>query len=105
MRETPQPPASGAVRVLSNRLGNEMIDSLLFALTIFSTLGCGLIAGVFFAFSAFVMNALARLPPSAGHCRNAIHQCRGDQSLVLGGVFGNGRGLRASGCLLPTHVA
>jgi len=46
--------------------GNEMIDGLLFALTLFSALGCGLIAGVFFAFSAFVMSALARLPPTQG---------------------------------------
>ena len=32
----------------------------------FSALGCGLIAGVFFAFSAFVMKALALLPPAQG---------------------------------------
>jgi uncharacterized membrane protein len=38
-----------------------MIDTLLVALTLVSALGCGLVAGVFFAFSAFVMNALARL--------------------------------------------
>jgi uncharacterized membrane protein len=43
-----------------------MIEGLIFALTLFSALGCGLIAGVFFAFSAFVMNALARLPPAQG---------------------------------------
>jgi uncharacterized membrane protein len=43
-----------------------MIDRLPFALTLFSALGCGLIAGVFFAFSAFVMKALARLPPAQG---------------------------------------
>ena len=43
-----------------------MIDRLLFALTIFSALGCGLIAGVFFAFSSFVMNALGRLPSVQG---------------------------------------
>ncbi len=43
-----------------------MIDSLLFALTLFSALGCGLVAGIFFAFSTFVMNALARLPPAQG---------------------------------------
>lgn len=42
------------------------IDNLLFALKLFSALGCGLIAGVFFAFSTFVMNALARLQPSQG---------------------------------------
>ena len=39
---------------------------MLFALTLFAALGCGLIAGVFFAFSAFVMKALARLPPGEG---------------------------------------
>ncbi len=39
-----------------------MINSLLFALTFISALSCGLMAGVFFAFSAFVMNGLGRLP-------------------------------------------
>jgi len=29
-------------------------------------LGCGLVGGVFFAFSAFVMNALANLAPAQG---------------------------------------
>ena len=42
------------------------VDQLLFALTLVAALGCGLIAGVFFAFSTFVMKALARLPPGAG---------------------------------------
>jgi uncharacterized membrane protein len=40
----------------------QMINGLLFALTFISALSCGLMAGVFFAFSAFVMNGLARLP-------------------------------------------
>jgi len=42
------------------------IDGLLFALTIFAALGCGLMAGLFFAFSTAVMKALARLPAAAG---------------------------------------
>ena len=42
-----------------------MIDSF-FVLTFVSALGCGLVAGIFFAFSAFVMKALARLPPAQG---------------------------------------
>ena len=42
------------------------MDSLMYALTLTSALGCGLIAGVFFAFSAFVMRALSRLPSSQG---------------------------------------
>ena len=43
-----------------------MIDCLLFGLTLLSALGCGLIAGAFFAFSTFVMQALGRLPPPQG---------------------------------------
>lgn len=43
-----------------------MIDGLLFALTLLSALGCGLMAGAFFAFSTFVMQALGRLPPPQG---------------------------------------
>ncbi len=36
------------------------------ALTIASALACGLVAGVFFAFSSFVMPALARVTPEQG---------------------------------------
>lgn len=42
------------------------MEGTLFALTLLSALGCGMVAGVFFAFSAFVMKALARLPASQG---------------------------------------
>jgi len=42
------------------------LDGLLFALTLFAALGCGLMAGLFFAFSASVMKALARLPSAEG---------------------------------------
>ena len=42
------------------------MDRLLFGLTLLTALGCGLIAGVFFAFSTFVMRALARLPAAQG---------------------------------------
>ena len=41
-------------------------DGMLAVLTFGSALGCGLIAGVFFAFSTFVMPALARLPAPQG---------------------------------------
>lgn len=43
-----------------------MTDKLISVLTFLAGLGCGLIAGVFFAFSAFVMKALARLSPAQG---------------------------------------
>lgn len=43
-----------------------MFEELRTILTILTLLGCGLMAGVFFAFSAFVMKALARLPAAEG---------------------------------------
>jgi len=42
-----------------------MIESL-YVLKLITALGCGLIAGVFFAFSTFVMKALAQQPPAQG---------------------------------------
>jgi uncharacterized membrane protein len=42
------------------------MEGLLFAATLATALGCGLVAGVFFAFSSFVMPALARLEPAQG---------------------------------------
>jgi uncharacterized membrane protein len=43
-----------------------MFARYLFSLTFTAAIGCGLIAGVFFAFSTFVMPALARLQPAQG---------------------------------------
>jgi uncharacterized membrane protein len=42
------------------------MHGILVTLTVLASLGCGLTAGVFFAFSAFVMKALGRLPPAEG---------------------------------------
>jgi uncharacterized membrane protein len=42
------------------------VSGILYAATLITALGCGLIAGVFFAFSTFVMRALARLPAPQG---------------------------------------
>jgi hypothetical protein len=41
-------------------------DRVLFVLTLLAALGSGIIAGVFYAFSTFVMKALARLPAEQG---------------------------------------
>ena len=41
-------------------------DTLFFVLTLIAALGCGLMAGLFFAFSVCVMRALARLPSAQG---------------------------------------
>jgi uncharacterized membrane protein len=43
-----------------------MLEPLYFPLKLIAVLGCGLIAGVFFAFSTFVMKALGQQPPAQG---------------------------------------
>jgi len=42
------------------------IDLFGFVLALLGMLGCGLVAGVFFGFSSFVMKALAQLAPAGG---------------------------------------
>jgi uncharacterized membrane protein len=42
------------------------MSGILYAATLATALGCGLVAGVFFAFSSFVMPALKRLTPERG---------------------------------------
>lgn len=42
------------------------MDELLFTLNLVAALGCGLVAGIFFAFSNFVMKALARIHAGSG---------------------------------------
>jgi uncharacterized membrane protein len=44
----------------------KTVELLPFTLKFISILGCGLVAGIFFAFSTFVMKALARLQPAQG---------------------------------------
>jgi uncharacterized membrane protein len=43
-----------------------MREEWLFGVTLATALGCALVAGVFFAFSTFVMKALGQLPPAQG---------------------------------------
>ncbi|ABD07854.1 conserved hypothetical protein [Rhodopseudomonas palustris HaA2] len=51
-----------------------MTQTLVTALLWFGAIGCGLMAGVYFAFSTFVMTALARLPRASGiAAMNAIN--------------------------------
>jgi uncharacterized membrane protein len=42
------------------------MSGVLYAATLVTALGCGLVAGAFFAFSSFVMPALGRLPTAEG---------------------------------------
>lgn len=42
------------------------MNSLVLTLTFISMLGSGLVAGIFFAFSSFILKSLGRLPPAHG---------------------------------------
>lgn len=65
-------------------------DLLLFALTLAAVLGSGLIAGVFFAFSTFVMRALARLPAGEGIAAMQAINVAVINPLFLGVFLGTG---------------
>jgi uncharacterized membrane protein len=54
--------------------GGEIMRQLAIVLLWFSAIGCGLLAGVYFAFSTFVMTALGRIEQAAGiSAMNAIN--------------------------------
>lgn len=44
----------------------QIVDHALFPLTFFAAMGCALVSGIFFAFSNFVMRALAHVPSEHG---------------------------------------
>jgi uncharacterized membrane protein len=69
----------------------------LFALQFISVLGCALIAGVFFAFSTFVMNALSRLQPAEGITAMQSINITAINPLFMTALFGT-----AVTCLLLT---
>ena len=62
------------------------MTGLLFVLTFSAALACGLMAGVFFAFSTFVMTALARLPRAEGISAMQSINVRAPRSL-FGALF------------------
>jgi uncharacterized membrane protein len=66
------------------------VDPLLFALKLLAALGCGLIAGVFFAFSTFVMKALAQRPPAQGIAAMQAINITVINPLFLTGFLGTG---------------
>lgn len=57
-------------------------------LILISALGCGLVAGVFFAFSSFVMDALGKLPPNQGIAAMQSINVVVINPLFLGVLFG-----------------
>jgi uncharacterized membrane protein len=73
------------------------LNGWLFALVFSAALGCGLMAGLFFAFSVSVMKALARLPPAVG-----IAAMQAINVAILNPVFGIAFFGTAIACLLVT---
>jgi uncharacterized membrane protein len=74
-----------------------MLITYLFALKFISVIGCALIAGVLFAFSTFVMNALSRLPPAQGIAAMQSINITAINPLFMTALFGT-----AATCLLLT---
>lgn len=64
------------------------VNNLRFPLMLVAALGCGLMAGVFFAFSTFVMPALARLQPSQGIAAMQSINITAINPLFMSALFG-----------------
>jgi uncharacterized membrane protein len=67
-----------------------MSPRLLLLATLSAALGSGLVAGVFFAFSTFVMPALARLPPGQGVAAMQAINVAAINRWLMGALFGTG---------------
>ncbi|GAB3477005.1 DUF1772 domain-containing protein [Amycolatopsis cihanbeyliensis] len=67
-----------------------MNDGLLFALTLTGALGCGVVGGAFFAFSALVMRALGKLPPAQGLAAMQSINVVAVNPAFLGALLGTG---------------
>jgi len=77
-----------------------MIDGGWQVLTVLAVVGCGIVAGAFFAFSTFVMPALRRLPPAQGVAAMQAINVTAVRPAFLAAVFGT-----ALGCLVLVVVA
>ena len=77
-----------------------IVDGVLFTVTFVTALGCGLIAGLFFAFSVAVMQALARLPAAGG-----IAAMQSINSAILNPLFLSVFLGTAAGCALVMLTA
>ena len=73
----------------------------------FSAVGCGLLAGVYFAFSTFIMSALARTGPAQGIAAMNVINVEIVKSLFLPFFLGTTPDLRGAGGagLLPPRRA
>ena len=66
------------------------MEGLLFVLTLVAALGCGLSTGALFAFSSFVMPALARLAPARGNEAMQSINVMAPTPVFMSALFGTG---------------
>jgi uncharacterized membrane protein len=64
------------------------MSGVLYVATLVAAIGCGLVAGVFFAFSSFVMPALARLPAAQGIAAMQFINVQAVTPLFMTALFG-----------------
>ncbi len=64
------------------------MSGVLYSATMAAALGCGLMAGVFFAFSAFVMDGLAKLASAPGMSAMQSINRAASSPLILTALFG-----------------
>ncbi|WP_227793334.1 anthrone oxygenase family protein [Paenibacillus guangzhouensis] len=76
------------------------MEKWIVSLTYFSALGAGLMAGLFFAFSTFVMTALERIPKSHG-----ISAMQSINQTILNPLFGLVFGGTALACLVLAIIS
>lgn len=69
-----------------------MSEQSLRALTLGTAFGSGLVGGIFFAFSTFVMRALARIPPAAGIAAMQEINVAAINVAFMAALFGTGVG-------------
>ncbi len=67
-----------------------MLDRSLSTLTTITAVGCGVVGGVFFAFSVFVMQALGRLPPAKGIAAMQAINAAAPTPLFMAALLGTG---------------
>ncbi|MBD1856238.1 DUF1772 domain-containing protein [Leptolyngbya boryana FACHB-1624] len=77
-----------------------LLNSSLFSFKLFAALGCGLVGGVFFAFSTFVMPALESLQPAQGIAAMQSINIKAINPFFMFAIFGT-----ASVCLLLAIAA
>ncbi|WP_326498289.1 anthrone oxygenase family protein [Leptolyngbya sp. GGD] len=77
-----------------------LLNSSLFSFKLFAALGCGLVGGVFFAFSTFVMPALESLQPAQGIAAMQSINIKAINPFFMFAIFGT-----AAVCLLLAIAA